>query len=182
MKTVKFYGGPMHGKTWTVEDGQFRLEAVETLGQRVSFRDRPIDYQRPSPTLEHRTYHIKRYAESWSHTIVREIEVAVLEGADLFPRERHELDRDLQKSEWFITHRVSMLKDFSEWWTQTILEFTGRLTDRYGCMIPRSQPDWFMSKPGHKRDPKVPYVEPWTFINPEYRERWGRWLEKERKR
>lgn len=128
---VRLYGGPAHGKLVTVDQIPWRIETVAPERGRPDYLRRIseedlINWQ----PRERVSYHIQ-----WWHIQARNpkrhkhLPIGVVEGCELLPRERYDLQRDMDDLPWSFPS-VSFLHEFEEWWSQTLYRHTGRLTWR----------------------------------------------------
>lgn len=122
---VKCYGGPLHGETIKVTRDAHRFDAFDlqlTRRHDIDYHwDKPITYE---PPPEPASYLIETYVEQ-SGTFQRKMQVAIIEGANLFPREENELRLALEEVPWTIVRPASFLYEFHEWWRQAVYKHTG---------------------------------------------------------
>lgn len=124
-KKLRFYGGPWHGQIIAVKQDAMRIYASDHQVPRpdLGYCNRPIKVEPPPEPV---SYRIETYYQT-SGSFYRKIEIAILEGADLFPHEQHELRRAFNDIPWEILQPASILYEFAEWWRQTVYKHTGQL-------------------------------------------------------
>ena len=109
----------------TVKQDAMRVYAFDHQIPRpdLGYCNRPI---RVEPPPEPVSYRIETYHQTLG-SFHRQIEIAILEGADLFPHEEHELQRAFDGIPWAIRWPASILYEFDEWWRQAVYKHTGEL-------------------------------------------------------
>lgn len=130
MHTVKCYGGPAHGHTMDLDDLTARQSRrFEVMGRSTIDRPRyapwPLDLRIPPPPLRiTSTYYLQTYEQTGrtdlGAVVYRQLQVALLEGADLMLRERHELEDAMQHTPWTWSKEPSFLYQFEQWWEKAL--------------------------------------------------------------
>ncbi len=128
MIKVKCYGGPAHGHEMLVS-GRYRFDV--TLESRLRHhkyaRSSPDDFREAMlgySALEYYTYYLKTYQQegttAGASEVYRQKQVAILEGADLLPRELHELEDAMDHTPWTWKQNPSILYQFEAWWEKAL--------------------------------------------------------------
>jgi len=133
-RRVKCYGGPMHGEYITLDDGCYRFECkTPQLVRRRMLADlRTVDLMLAIPPTTHdrMTYYLHRWQQvgrtEAGAEVFREMYVGLLEGTDILPREKSELDYDLSGQLWQWPCKPNFLKQFDQWFEYTYCEVTGK--------------------------------------------------------
>lgn len=125
---VKCYGGPLHGQLIGIQDT--RGGRFEVHDARFQKRPSPFDWDPDAPYIPEDycfdtvTYQIERYREQRGN-MRREMEIAILEGAELTHREHWQIDHDLRDYHWTPTHKPSFLYEFDRWIDLCCYKHTG---------------------------------------------------------
>jgi len=128
---IKFYGGPMHGKTEYVTDDVFRRGRLEVpmpkLGHRLYLQEAfdplaPLSLQ--GPTYDTISYYFRMYAMDEITPALAHVRkymwVAVFEQSELLSRELWDLERDMRHVPWEWVQLPSFLYEFEAWWERQL--------------------------------------------------------------
>ena len=132
---MKVFGGPMHGQNIEFKGLRFQAMGPARISGSMLFCSDLGDPQETASRLlvqplqiKEYSYYRERYAEQRTQPRRRrEIEVAILEGAKLSPREEHELERDIDSMPWQLDPADSFLGDFEQWLAEVTHRHTGQI-------------------------------------------------------
>ena len=125
MLKVKCYGGPAHGRevdldALTAQQSRRFEIPIEPIVDRLRYTPWPLDLRiPPQPRITTNTYYLQIY-EQVGHTRIgavvhRQLQIALLEGADLLTRELHDLQYAMDDQPWTWSEDPSILYQFDEW-------------------------------------------------------------------
>jgi hypothetical protein len=127
MIEVKCYGGPAHGRTMNLDDAAYRFEMfVEPrIDRRQLVTSCPPDLlMLPLPRIVTNTYYLQTYAQEGitecRSVVFRHLRVAIVDGADLLAREKHELEHEMDHVPWLWKLAPSILHQFEAWWEKAL--------------------------------------------------------------
>jgi len=128
MIKVKCYGGPAHGRTMNLTDDappRFEVITKPRVDRRQIFSCCPDITKMPiGPRINTNTYYLQRYEQQGMteerSTVYRHLRVALLDGADLLPRETHELEDAMENLPWIWSLAPSILHQFEAWWEKAL--------------------------------------------------------------
>jgi hypothetical protein len=133
MIEVKCYGGPLHNEYIKLDNGCRRFETVKPrLTNRAYMNPASVDLLLAIPPMTHErmTYYLHTWRQPGiteaGFRVYREMQIALLEGTDLLPREKADLDFDLRGSMWIWPRKPNFLKEFDQWFEHALFEVTGK--------------------------------------------------------
>jgi len=126
MIKVKCYGGPAHGR-------EVNLDALTARQVTLRVERRPAHYLLcppfnlrvpPLPRITTNTYYLQTYEQTGftprGAEVYRQLQVALLEGADLLVRELHDLRYAMDDLPWIWSQDPSILGQFDKWIEKTL--------------------------------------------------------------
>lgn len=130
MIEVKCYGGPAHGREVNLDaltarqSRRFEMTVVP-LTDRPRYTPWPPDLRiPPQPRITTNTYYLQTYSQMGytlsGAEVHRQLQIALLEGADLLMREAHELQDEMAHLPWTWSKDPNILYQFEEWWEKAL--------------------------------------------------------------
>jgi hypothetical protein len=97
---------------------------VEPRIDRVRLADYDLLQMPLRPAFETNTYYLQTYSQGGvtecRSEVFRDLRVAIVDGADLTCRERHELERAMEDIPWLWRLAPSILHQFEAWWEKAL--------------------------------------------------------------
>lgn len=131
MLKVKCYGGPAHGREVNLDDltarqsRRFEMSVEPIVDRRTRYFPSTFDLTiPPQPRITTNTYYLQTYEQAGytlSRAVVyRQLQIALLEGADLLMREVRDLEYAMDDQPWTWRQNPSILHQFEEWWEKAL--------------------------------------------------------------